>query len=366
MFGFIVWNIDPDIVALGAVKIRYYGLLFATGFILGYRIIQKIAKKEGFPEEWVDKLLMYVMVGTVLGARLGHCLFYEPAYYLSHPLSILKVWEGGLASHGGAIGILVALYLFSKKVSKKSMLWALDRLMITVAIAGALIRTGNLMNSEIYGQPTKSESGIVYAHDTRLTRAFEGHESYRKNIDNISYLELDGESPDGGISWPMDVKVTFDRQVQNEQLALNALNYQIKPLLVFSEKTDGSISNIYADEDAEITFAKERGVLVGTIKAWGIPKHPTHLYEALMYLIGFFVLWWMYWKKDAAARPGLLFGVFLEFIFLSRFFIEFIKENQVDFETSMPINMGQWLSLPLIIVGFFFIIRAMRTRPLNS
>lgn len=362
MFGMIVWNVDPEIFSIGSREIRYYGLLFALGFYLGYLIFQKIVKKENLEETLLDKLLMYVMIGTVVGARLGHCLFYEPAYYLSNPISILKVWEGGLASHGGGIGILVALYFFSKKVSKRSMLWSLDRLVITIALAGVLIRAGNLMNSEIYGEPTNSEIGFVYAKDTRLGRVLDGSRSELKSIESVRYEAIDGESPDNGRSWPMNIIVTFRRHISNEKDAKSILNYQLKPWLTFNERDDGAISNIYANADDDVFVAIEKGRMIGTIRAWGIPKHPTHIYEALIYLLGFWVLMWMYWKKDAAKREGLIFGVFLQFIFLSRFFIEFIKENQVDFESGMQLNMGQWLSIPFILAGIFFIVRPEREK----
>ncbi len=359
----IVWNVDPEIFSIGSREIRYYGLLFALGFYLGYKIFQRIVKKEKLEESLLDKLLMYVMIGTVVGARLGHCLFYEPAYYLSNPIAILKVYEGGLASHGGAIGILIAIYFFSKKVSKRSMLWSLDRLLITVALAGALIRSGNLMNSEIYGEPTNSEYGFVYAQDTRLSRTLKANFSQLKSIESVKYVSEQGESPDGGRSWPLDVVVTFKRHIQQENDALSILNYQLKPWLALSEKEDGSISNIYANPDDGVEVKIDKGRMVGVIKAWGIPKHPTHIYEALVYLLGFLVLMWMYWKKDAANREGLLTGVFLEFVFLSRFLIEFIKENQVGFESGMQLNMGQWLSIPFILGGVFLIVRASRKTP---
>ncbi len=160
----IVWNVDPEIFRVGSFAIRWYGLLFALGFVLGYIIIGKIFKKEGIPIKLLDTVTTYMVVGTVVGARLGHCLFYEPEYYLRNPLLILKVWEGGLASHGAAIGILFALFLFSRKV-KKPYLWILDRIVIVVALAGFCIRMGNLMNSEIYGIQTSLPWGFIFARE---------------------------------------------------------------------------------------------------------------------------------------------------------------------------------------------------------
>src|SRR2546428_1917620 len=162
MLTFINWDVHREIFALGPLVLRWYGLLFASGFAVGYYIMQGIFRKEGIKDDVLDKLTLYMVIATVVGARLGHCLFYEPGYYLNHPLKILKIWEGGLASHGAAIGIFIGLYLFSKNVSKLPYLWILDRIAIVVALAGAFIRTGNLFNSEIYGKPTNLPWGFTF------------------------------------------------------------------------------------------------------------------------------------------------------------------------------------------------------------
>ncbi len=253
----IVWSVDPEIFSLGSLSIRYYGLLWALSFLFGYMIFDRIVKKENLPNDYLDKLTIYMAIGTIVGARLGHCLFYEPTYYLSHPIDILKIWQGGLASHGAAIGIILALWLFSRK-TKRPIIYILDRIVITVALAGVLIRLGNLMNSEIYGVETILPWGFIFS--------------------------LRGEI---------------------------------------------------------------------------VPKHPTQIYEALSYLIGFIVLVWVYKKNDAKPKPGLLFGLFLIFTFATRFVIEFIKEPQVGFEESMMLNMGQWLSVPFILAGVYFIVTAL-------
>ncbi len=157
----IPWNVDPEIFRIGNFAVRWYGLLFASGFVFGYYILRKVFKNEGLGDATLDRLTVYVAVGTIIGARLGHCLFYEPAFYLANPIQILYVWKGGLASHGAAIGILLALWLFVRK-EKKPFIWAIDRVVIVVALAGALIRLGNLMNSEIYGVETNLPWGFVF------------------------------------------------------------------------------------------------------------------------------------------------------------------------------------------------------------
>lgn len=257
----ITWDVNPDIVSFWGLTIRYYGVLFASAFFFGYLIMQKIFKKEGLTVELLDKLTVYVALGTIIGARLGHCLFYDPSFYLQHPIEILKIWRGGLASHGAAIGILIALYYFSKK-NKKPYLWILDRIVIVVALAGFFIRMGNLMNSEIYGIPTKLPWGFIF--------------------------------------------------VRNGEV---------------------------------------------------IPKHPTQIYEALSYLLIFILLYSIYNKKGTNVRQGLIFSIFLILLFTVRFLIEFIKEVQVDFEQTMALNMGQWLSIPFILIGIYLLYRSYKQKP---
>jgi prolipoprotein diacylglyceryl transferase len=182
MLNYITWTVDPELFSIGSLTVRWYGLLWAIGIWLALVIVQKIFKHEKHPEAWVDKLFIYTVLGTIIGARLGHCFFYEwkelaePVtflgitfkygnYYLSHPWELLYIWRGGLASHGGAIGILIAMYYYNKNVSKKGYIWIFDRLVIGVALAGASIRLGNLMNSEIYGTATTLPWGFIFVRD---------------------------------------------------------------------------------------------------------------------------------------------------------------------------------------------------------
>jgi len=165
LLQYITWDVDPWIFRINdGFGVRWYGLLFASGFLFGYIIFNRFFRKEGFSEELLDKLTVYIALGTVIGARLGHCLFYDADYYLSHPVEILMIWKGGLASHGGAIGVLIALYLYVKK-TKISFLWLIDRISVVTALVAFLIRTGNLMNSEIYGGPTDLPWGFRFIRD---------------------------------------------------------------------------------------------------------------------------------------------------------------------------------------------------------
>jgi len=250
----VEWTVDREIFSIGFLSIRYYSLFFMISFILGIIIMKRIFKLENKPEADVDDLFVFVMIGTVVGARLGHVLFYNPGHYFSNPIEILKVWEGGLASHGAAVGIILALYLFIKKKGIYTYLWLIDRVVITVALAGFYIRSGNLFNSEIIGKPT-------------------------------------------------DVPWAF----------------------IFSK---------YVDD---------------------IPRHPTQIYEALAYLSIFAILLYMYRKRKENTPPGLLFGWFLITVFGFRIFVEFFKENQEAFEAGMIFNMGQILSIPLVLAGIYFV-----------
>jgi phosphatidylglycerol:prolipoprotein diacylglycerol transferase len=162
VLNFIHWNADPEIFRIGHFAVRWYGLLFASGFLLGYYIGEKMLKSENVPSKWIDSLFFYIIIATVVGARLGHVIFYGWDYYSQHPLEIFQTWKGGLASHGGAIGILLALWIHSLLVTKRTMLWSLDRIVVPTALVTAFIRLGNLMNSEIYGIQTTLPWGFIF------------------------------------------------------------------------------------------------------------------------------------------------------------------------------------------------------------
>ena len=166
----IYWNMNPEIFSLGSIHVRWYGLLFALGFIVGFQIMAKIFQTEGKSQKDLEALTIYMIIGTVVGARLGHCLFYEPGFYLSNPIEILKIWNGGLASHGAAIGILIALYFYTKSRPRISYLWILDRVVIVVALAGCFIRMGNFFNSEILGKASNLPWAIIFARVDQVPR----------------------------------------------------------------------------------------------------------------------------------------------------------------------------------------------------
>ncbi len=160
-FLYVIWDVDPVVFQLGERGVRWYGLLLAIGFLMGYLIVSRVMKKEGHLQNNIDKLAIYVILGVVIGLRLGHCLFYNPEYYLTHPIDIFKIWEGGLASHGGAAGILLAVWIYTRKYNMK-FLSLLDRIVLIIPLAGGMVRLGNLMNSEIFGVPTTLPWGFKF------------------------------------------------------------------------------------------------------------------------------------------------------------------------------------------------------------
>lgn len=276
----IVWDVDPILLHFGNGGIRWYGLLWAIGIYACYLVQVKLYKHENCPDDWADKIFVWMTLGVIIGARIGHCWFYEWHYtnnpiqifawtinyrnpYLENPFALIKIWEGGLSSHGGGIGLIFAAWLLNRKHFSKqpklhtSMIWILDRLCVGVCITATLIRLGNLMNSEIYGGVTDMPWGFIFVRDGQTE-----------------------------------------------------------------------------------------------------PCHPTQIYEMLYCIVAFVVTWLMYWKGKAYQREGLLFGVFLEIVFVTRFALEFIKNDQELFEANHALNMGQWLSIPFIILGVYLIIRA--------
>ena len=262
----IVWDAGKEGIDLGFYIIRYYSLMFVIAFTLGWFIMKRFYKNEVVAEEKLDPLFIYVVLATIIGARLGHYIFYEPEVFLKDPLSVFLPFQfspkfrftgfQGLASHGATIGILTALYIYSKRVTKTPFFWVVDRVVIPTALGGIFIRFGNFFNSEIIGKATNSDFGVIYK---KLGEDF--------------------------------------------------------------------------------------------------PRHPTQIYEAGGYLLVFIILWYIYWKTDKRKQLGYIFGVFMVLLWLVRFIVEFWKEAQVDDRAEWALNTGQWLSIPLIMIGLYFMFR---------
>ena len=274
LFSAIVWDPSKGI-DLGFFMIRYYSMMYLVAFVLGWYIMKKFFKNENISEEKLDPLFIYAVLGTLIGARLGHVFFYQTELLWEDPLSVFLPFSfkngfeftgfQGLASHGAAIGIITAMYFYSKKHLKKNILFILDRIVIPVAIGGVFIRIGNFINSEIIGKPTNSDYGVIF-----------------KQL---------GE--------------TFTR-------------------------------------------------------------HPAQLYEAGCYIIVFIILWFVYWKTDKKEKTGFIFGLFLVMLWTVRLLIEVVKEAQVVGRDAWALNTGQLLSIPFILLGFYFILRPKKTTPIEK
>ena len=288
MIQSIKWDVTPELID-GWSTPNLYGLLFVTGLILGYLVVKRMFKKEGVSDAILDKLVLYMVLATIAGARLGHVFFYGPYWdgyfsdgsiaqrgYFDHPGDIIKIWEGGLASHGGVLAIIISLFIFSKWVSKKPMLWILDRIAAPGAIGAAFIRLGNLVNSEIVGHETDVAWGFKFLHN--------------------------------------------DCRAQDVTMC----DWQYIPV-----------------------------------------RHPSQLYEAIAYVIIFAILMFLYWKRSAWKRPGVMFGTFLILLFGARFFVEFTKIAQVDERAEWALNTGQLLSIPFVLAGIFFVWRGLKLKPVE-
>jgi len=355
LFSFIVWDPSPSVFD-GFDRLRWYGLLFAFGFIISQQIMVHFFKKEGKDPALVDQLTIYMVLATILGARLGHVLFYEPAKYFSNPIDILKVWEGGLASHGAAISLPIAIWLYCRRNPGQRYLWVVDRVVIVVALTGALIRTGNLMNSEIGGKDTNSDTGIVYARDTEEILS-----TLRVPIESIeAYKPMDREEEIQGTGIvPVNFDLLISKGNYTKENLESVLSQDIKYAL-----TQFNSSKEYLAEPVNTPIQLEikeqaSGYLV-TVKTLGRVKHPTQIYEAGTYLLIFLLLLSLWINYKSKLPDGLLFGLFFILVFGSRFGWEFLKEVQVDFEQSMQLNMGQLLSIPLVLLGFFLVVRALK------
>jgi len=296
----IVWN-PSEGIDLGFFIIRYYSLMFVIAFGLGWYIMKNIFEREGESIEKLDSLFIWTVLATLLGARLGHVIFYDWEYFRNHLLEIFLPFRfsptfeftgfQGLASHGAAISIIAAMYYFSKKILKRPLLWILDRIVIAVASGAIFVRLGNFFNSEIIGKETNSPFGIKFLHD---------HFS------------------------PRDVANAT--QIPNPKAAYHAI------------ASDPRFANLL--EQVPV-------------------KHPTQLYEAFCYIFVFAVLFFLYWKTEIRQKSGFLFGLFLVLLFTVRIIVEFVKESQGGFESALGLlSTGQWLSIPFILIGLYFIFTA--------
>ena len=300
----IVWN-PSEGIDLGFFIIRFYSLMFVIAFGLGWYIMKRIFDRENISIDKLDSLFVWTVLATLIGARLGHVFFYDWEYYRNNLAEIILPFRfnpkfeftgyQGLASHGAAISIIVAMYFFSKKVLQKPLLWILDRVVIPVASGAIFVRLGNFFNSEIVGKETTSSFGIRFVRD---------HFTPREAVNNT--------------------------QLPTAKDAYNAI------------ATNPQYANLLEQVPA---------------------KHPAQLYEAVCYIFVFAVLFFLYWKTDARKKSGFLFGLFLVLLFTVRIIVESVKESQGGFESDLGniLSTGQWLSIPFIVVGLYFVFTAKKT-----
>ncbi|MCO5725902.1 prolipoprotein diacylglyceryl transferase [Robiginitalea marina] len=311
------WNPDDTLLKLGVLQIKYYNLLWIIAFVLGWYIMKRIFDRENRSRELLDSLFVYTVLATMLGARLGHVFFYDWEYYQHHLLEILLpireragstlfgIINGyeftgftGLASHGAAIGVILGMYFFTRKYREFSMLYILDRIVIPVALGAFLVRLGNFFNSEINGKVTDGSFFLA----TRFVR--------------------DSDDMPAG-----------------------------RALSLTGEKTPNAAYRALTDNPKFAEYLE------------AIPyRHPAQLYEGALYLGVFALLYFLYWKTPLKDKPGYFFGLFLVMLWSIRFVVEFVKKSQGGFEQSLGyLSTGQWLSIPFILLGLYFMFRKSRT-----
>lgn len=358
----MLWDFDPPMIT-SPFEIRWYGVMFAAGFAISYFLMLKVVKKEGIDSRWLDRLLLFIMVGTVVGARLGHVFFYDWDSYKDDLIKIFFLREGGLASHGGAIGVALAIWLFNrrnkaKKRDQRSWLWTIDRVAVFVALTGVFIRTGNLTNHEIVGHPTNSTFGVVFSHP--LTEQLEQRVG---GISNVSFEAIEQTRFDS----TMGVNLQGYTLNANFHPGIDPLNAEEIAMSTIPRYVQGHFMNSdsprfrrFMDDDPPVLAPDNQSA---SVPVWGIPRHPAQVYEALSYLVIFLILYWLFLKKAWGQRPGLLLGAFLVLIFSARFGIEFLKIKQSAFAAEMSLNMGHLLSIPAVMIGIFLMVRAFRRPP---
>lgn len=377
--SFIIWNFNPELYS-GTPTIRWYGLLFALGFLLSQQVMFYIFKTEAGneiekkknAEKLVENFTVYMIIGTIVGARLGHVMFYQPMDYITDPLRILNVREGGLASHGAFFGLFLGVWLFTKfrfniKEGKLSKLFfirtnrgytffqILDRLVIVVALTGALIRMGNFANSEIVGKPSKSEYGVVFAQEATKYLTYDPTGSGW--IDKIDYRK----NPDGVVNEngnvPIYIYVEFKNRTFNEAQLRSYLDNGLNTKL--DRISDNIDEPLLHNLEYDLVQTSD-GTYTARISTFAVPRHPAQLYESLTTFLLFLFVFYLWSRKKKDTLPGSIFGIFMILLFTMRFFHEYIKENQVAFEDNMTLNMGQWLSIPMVLVGILFVILSRR------
>lgn len=354
---FFLWEPSIYVVNTDIVQIKWYSIFFALGFFLGRFIIFYIYKKESNFNKSLDLQLIRMVIGTVLGARIGHVIFYNPEILTNNFLELFMFWKGGLSSHGAAFGILISMCFYSYsfkftgfklKIKDRlrhgnTYLQVMDRMVIVVALGACLIRIGNFVNSEIIGKPTDSNYGVIllnpYSDKLKENLPFIESVSYKKTERSVS---------------PGYPKLNITVHFKNQKYYEKRIRAGVERLLLRTMPTrEGPYSHVINPKGSKLkyTFIRTDDAFYLNYEAVGVVRHPAQLYESFTNFLIFILLFWIWHKKRAELQPGLLLGLFLVILFSMRIFHEYFKENQVSFENAMVLNMGQILSIPLIIYG---------------
>ncbi|MAZ97098.1 MAG: hypothetical protein CMP53_06215 [Flavobacteriales bacterium] len=347
MIATILWDF-PNHIPIAGFQLRYYSLMFIISFVLGQYGMQYVFKKENVNPKLMDSLVYWMVGATIIGARLGHVFFYDWGYYKNHIGEILMVWKGGLASHGAAISIVLAMIWWSRRIAKKHPIWTLDRIVIVVALAGGFIRMGNWFNSEIYGAPANSSVETVFVEAGRASI----ERGYGENIKSLTFENTENLFITDSLNYPV-LEAQFRFIGLNEGQTEEYVNNYLERIL---NATSVDNANILPYPSANAQVYSDQNGAYASINVLGVPRYPTQLFEAGAYWLIFFILALLYLKTNVKNRRGFIFGAFLVGVFGFRFFVEYYKEIQVSFETSMSLNMGQWLSIPLVISGFYLML----------
>ncbi|HAS40015.1 MAG TPA: prolipoprotein diacylglyceryl transferase [Microscillaceae bacterium] len=377
MLSYINWTASPEIFSVGPLTIRWYGLLFASGFLVGQYVIARIFKIEDKPEKDLEKLLIYMVVSTVLGARLGHAIFYDPSTYFSasDPFAIFRIWEGGLASHGAAIAILVGLYLYSRKRPGQSFLWVVDRIVIVVALGGAFIRTGNMINSEIIGKPTTASYAVVFSGTYK--NSIKDKDYYKRDINNIK-ATLTGKDTlititENSIKDPtksikrtnvphtsVKLTISFKRKSLDTTSARQLATKTLSALRLYSATYAHYSKEANTNPQIKV-FRRDNRTVAEITGLYAIPRHAAQFYEAISSFLLFWFLLFVYSRRKGRTPEGLLFGLFMVILFSLRIVYEFFKPVQSELVGFGDFfNMGQWLSVPGVLAGFILLFIAAR------
>ena len=365
MLQYIIWDVSPEIFRIGWFAVRWYGLLFALSFLLGYNLIARIFKWEDKPERDLEWLFILTIICTVVGARLGHVIFYDLKDYLKNPISIFKVWEGGLASHGAAIALIIGIYIYARKRPGQSFWWVIDRLVIAVAIGGALIRTGNLMNSEIIGKPVDLPFAVAFTHS--LDAHLENVQGSGFAYSTKKALPTSDTTVKGIVYKPMEVKLYFDKHKKASAESVKGfIEADLTNLLTMGQGQEVNKHYATLGKSFATKITENDRYVMAVINVYAIPRHAGQFYEAISCIFLFGLLFLVYIRQKERTPEGQLFGIFMIVCFGLRFCFEFLKENQVSFEDSLSFNMGQILSIPAVLVGIVALVLSLTRKPKAS